>query len=451
VVAVLKAPSTRSAATLSAADARRLVLAAQGLSVPRASGDGEAPGRTQLRRVMRQLGAIQLDAVNVLARTQFLVPFSRIGAYDPAVFRGLSGPGQPWFEQWGHAASLMPVELYPLSRWRMEKWSQDLVDSPAYQERRRQWRAAHSGYLQSVLAEVRDRGPLAASQLSEPRRQSGQWWDRRSTGRRALELLLGDGVLAAWRSTNFERIYDLAERVIPAKFYQAPPPGEEAAKRELLVLGARSLGVGTAADLADYFWLRLATARRLIGELVEEGRLVEVSVEGWNEAAYAPGNFRLSQLKDVKRQEATLISPFDSLIWTRQRTHRLFGFHYRVEIYVPGHLRAHGYYVTPLLLGDELVARLDLKADRNARALLVAGAFAEDEGAGATTAEATLAELQRVRDWLGLERVVIEGRGDFVPLLRAAAGGGKRRARKNVPAGKGNQPKRNNDRRKEQS
>ena len=206
---------------------------------------------------MAQLGTIQLDAVNVLARTQFLVPFSRLGSYDPATLRSLTGPGGYWFEYWGHAASLLPVELHPLFRWRMERWRADLADSPAVQERRRAWRAAHAGYMGAVLAEVTDRGPLAASQLSDPRRQAGEWWDRRSVGRRALEVLFSDGVLAAWRSASFERVYDLSERVIPAAMLEMPTPAEEHAQRELVTLAARSLGVATAADLADYFWLRL--------------------------------------------------------------------------------------------------------------------------------------------------------------------------------------------------
>ena len=236
------------AVELSAREARRLAITAQGLAASRpAAPAGTAgtarPGRSKLQRVMQQLGTVQLDAVNVLARTQFLVPFSRLGSYDPAVFRALSGPGQPWFEYWGHAASLMPVELYPLFRWRMERNRHDMADSQVAQERRREWRASHSSYLASVLAQVQDRGPLAASQLSEPRRQTGEWWGRRSTGRRALELLFGDGVLAAWRSANFERIYDLAERVIPSQYYDQPPTEEDEAQRQLLTLAARVASV----------------------------------------------------------------------------------------------------------------------------------------------------------------------------------------------------------------
>jgi len=377
-----------------------------------------AKTRAQLLGVMGQLGTIQLDAVNVLARTQFLVPFSRLGPYDPAVLRGLSGPQGAWFEYWGHAASLLPVELQPLFRWRMQRWRDDLVDSGAVQERRRAWRAAHSTYIASVLAEVTERGPLAASQLSDPRRQTGEWWDRRSTGRRALELLFGDGVLSAWRSPNFERIYDLTERVVPAAVLEVPTPADEDAQKQLIALAARCLGVATDADLADYFWLRPQRARLLVAELVGEGRLVQVAVEGWPQPAYIVPGLRP---RPPKRASATLVSPFDSLVWTRPRAERLFDFHYRIEIYVPGQLRTHGYYVMPLLLGDALVARFDLKSDRKGDGLLVVGAFAELGQATSAVAEAALEELHRLQQWLGLSRLLVGAKGDLAPRLTALA------------------------------
>jgi uncharacterized protein YcaQ len=365
---------------------------------------------------MGQLGTVQLDAVNVLARTQFLVPFSRLGPYEPAVLRSLSGPQGSWFEYWGHAASLLPVELHPLFRWRMQRWRDDLVDSPKSQERRRVWRGEHCAYIASVLAEVTERGALAASQLSDPRRQAGEWWDRRSTGRRALELLFGDGVLSAWRSPNFERIYDLTERVVPATLLEMPTPADEDSQKQLIVIAARCLGVATELDLADYFWLRPQRARLLVAELVGEGRLLQVAVEGWPQPAYTvPG----ARPKAPKRASATLVSPFDSLIWTRPRTQRLFEFHYRIEIYVPGQLRTHGYYVMPLLLGDALVARFDLKSDRQGDALLVVGAFAEPGQATGAVAEAALAELHRLREWLGLSSLLVGPKGDLAPRLTA--------------------------------
>ncbi|HXW78282.1 MAG TPA: crosslink repair DNA glycosylase YcaQ family protein [Acidimicrobiales bacterium] len=408
----------RAPVELSNREARRLAIAAQGLSAPRPTSPKGLGGSTQLCRLMDRLGTIQLDAVNVLARTQLLVPYSRLGACDPAAFRRLSEPGGAWFEYWGHAASLLPMSLYPLFGWRKERSRADLVDSAKAQERRRAWRAEHRDYLAAVLSEVSERGPLAASQLSEPRRRTGQWWDRSSHGRVALELLFGDGVLSAWRNANFERINDLAERVVPAAVRALPTPGAEDAQRELVARAAQCMGVATAADLADYFWLRPSAARLRIAELVEEGRLWRASVEGWPQPAYVPiGTVQ----RPVRRQDATLLSPFDSLIWNRQRTERLFGFHYRIEIYVPGPERAHGYYVMPLLLADQLVGRFDLKADRKNRTLLVVASFAEPGKGNSTVAAAALAELNRLRQWLGLERLSIGDRGDFASCLVAAA------------------------------
>jgi uncharacterized protein len=391
-----------------------VAIAAQGLGAPRPS---RPPGRVALCKVLDRIGTIQLDAVNVLTRTQYLVCFSRIGGFDRSTMEALSKPGGPWFEYWGHAASLLPVELHPLFRWKMQRWRDDQVDSPQVQARRRAWRADHRDYLQRVLDEITDRGPLAASQLSEPRRRSGEWWGRRSDGRRALELLFGDGVLAAWRSSTFERVYDLTERVIPADVLAVATPSAEEAQRELILHAARSTGVGTASDLADYFWIKTPSARLRIAELVEDGRLSEIEVEGWGKPAYAlPGRLE----KRLRRKEATLLSPFDSLIWTRDRGERLFGFRYRIEIYVPSHRRTHGYYVLPLLLDDALVGRLDLKADRAGQTLRVVSAFAEPDSDPEAVVPPLLDELDRLRKWLGLDRLAISGRGNLSAAIRRA-------------------------------
>ncbi len=401
---------------LSNREARRIAIAAQGLASPRPNVNRGRPGAKQLRQLMSQLGTIQLDAVNIVERTQFLVAFSRLGSYDPAALRALSGPGGQWFEYWGHAASLLPIELQPLFRWRMERSRLDLLDNVEAQGRRRAWRADHAAYVAAVLAEVTDRGPIAASQLSEPRRRTGEWWDRRSLGRVALELLFGDGVLAAWRGANFERVYDLSERVVPADILALPTPAPEEAQRELLALAASCLGVATVADLADYFWLRVPAARPRVQELVDDGRLSKVSVEGWSQPAYLATDAAVAA---PRRREAALISPFDSLIWTRPRTERLFHFHYRIEIYVPGEHRTHGYYVMPLLMHDELVGRFDLKADRKNGTLLVVAAYAEPDKDSGPVAEAALAELHRLRQWLGLERLSLGEKGNLAPHLRA--------------------------------
>ncbi len=221
----------------------------------------------------------------MLARTQFLVPFSRIGAYDPGLLHRLGGPGGELFEYWGHAASLLPIDAHPLYRWRMAQHREG--DGIPVAERRRAWHEAHAAYIAAVLDEVRDRGPLAASALSDPRRRQGEWWERRSVGRQALEALFAQGRLAGWRSRSFERVYDLPERVIPAAVLDRATPPVDEAQRRLVVRAARALGVATVADLADYHHLKPRVAAVRVGELVEAGELVPVAVEGWRDRAYA--------------------------------------------------------------------------------------------------------------------------------------------------------------------
>lgn len=380
-------------------EARWLALEAQGLHSPRPA---TRPGPKRLRQLVQRLGTVQLDAVNVVERTHFIVPFSRLGPYDQRGLLSLSGPGGAVFEYWGHAASLLPVEMYPLFRWRMEARGRGYPASSVWRARMEAWQKEHAGYLEAVRAEVRDRGPLAASQLSDPRRRTGEWWNRRSFGRLALEWLFGGGELAAWRAANFERVYDLPERVIPPDVLAVPTPTVEEAQRALVLDAARALGVATVADLADYFRLDQRTARARADELAESGALVPVTVEGWNRPAYVRSDARP---RPPKRSGATLVSPFDSLIWSRERTRRVFDFDYLLEIYVPAPKRIYGYYVLPLLLGDRIVARLDVKADRRASVLRVHAAHAEEGVKRSDVAAAAGPELDLLREWLGLETV----------------------------------------------
>jgi uncharacterized protein len=413
----------RASAVLSAREARWLAIGAQGLGLDRPSPVGTRSSSARLRRLLDQLGALQLDAVNVLDRTQFLVPFSRIGHYDRASLLGLVGPGRPSFEYWGHAASLQPTALYPLFRWRMDEWRHDAAGGAKAQLRRREWRQAHAQYLAAVLGDVSERGPLAASQLADPRRRVGEWWDRRSDGRRALELLFAEGTLAAWRNPNFERVYDLTERVIPAAVLDLPAPSPEEAQRELIAVAARSMGVATVADLADYFWIGITAARLRVAELVEAGRLLPVAVEGWDQPGYAGAR---APARAPRRRHASLLSPFDSLIWNRGRTERLFGFRFRIEIYVPEPQRTHGYYVLPMLFEDQLVARFGLKADRQAATLRVTGSYLEPGATLSSLLEPAVAELGALRDWLGLEHIGVTDRGDLAAALRRALAPGAR-------------------------
>lgn len=403
------------AAELSAADARWLAIEAQGLARPRTTGTVR---RRDLLRAIGAVGTVQLDAVNVLERTQFLVLFSRLGAYDVGVLHELVGPGGALFEHWGHAASLLPVETHPLFRWRMAQHG-TAAEGRARADRRQSWLQANADYLAAVLAEVRDRGPLAGSELSDPRRRDGEWWDRRSVGRQALEWLLATGQLAAWRRPNFERLYDLPERVLPPAVLQLPTPTVEDAQRALVLSAMGSLGVATASDLADYYRVRLPETRARIAELVEGGDLVEVSVEGWTPPAYC---LPAARPRPPQRTNGTLLSPFDSLIWERERTRRLFGFDFRIEIYFPEPQRRFGYYVLPLLVGDQLVGRFDLKADRRVGVLRVVSSHVEPGADPSLATAAAAGELRSMAEWLALGGVAAAPVGSLAqPLARALA------------------------------
>ena len=398
-------------------EARWLALQAQGLAGPRPAGP---VGRRHVRAVFDRIGVIQLDAINVVERTQYLVLFSRLGPYDKGLLQQLCGPGGELFEYWAHVASLVPMATQPLYRWRMQRWS---TGGSVVEERRAVWELSEAAYVAAVLDEVRERGALTASMLSDPRRRDGEWWGRRSVGRLALESLYTQGRLAAWRSPSFERVYDLPERVIPAEVLAAPTPAPEEADRRLLILAAGALGVATARDLADYYRIRPGPARLRLAELVEAGELVPVAVAGWPEPAYLrPG----TRPRRPRRHHATLLSPFDSLIWERSRTLRLFAFDFKIEVYVPAPQRRYGYFVMPLLLGDELVARFDLKADRRGSALLVPAAHLEPGADPGPVAEMAAAELDALRSWLGLDRVVVGRRGTLATALRRTMPGSAR-------------------------
>jgi uncharacterized protein YcaQ len=390
-------------ASLSNAQARRLALGAQGFNDPRPAGRVD---RRHLRRVVDRMGLIQIDSVNVLVRSQELPLFARLGPHPRSLIDDATRHGD-LFEFWVHEACHVPIGLYPLQRWAMRghpRWTS-----------LRSWAADNRSLVANVLDRVRSDGPIVASDLAMRDKPKGTWWDW-DDGKLALEHLFRTGEVAARRRQNdFARLYDLAERVIPADVLaQAGPPAHEA-KKELLVLAARHHGVGTAADLTDYH--RLSHTRALLAELVEEGRLLPVSVEGWSKAAY------LHPDAVIPRRVAAraLLSPFDPVVWNRDRIERLFGFHYRIEIYVPAAKRQYGYYVLPFLLGDDLVARVDLKADRSTARLLVQSAFGEpgiDEGYVATELADELASMAR---WLGLDAgIEVAARGDLAPALKRA-------------------------------
>jgi uncharacterized protein YcaQ len=384
------------------AQARRYALAAQGLGTARPSGRVDV---RHFRRVIARVGVVQLDSVNVFSRTHYLPFFSRLGAYERgALDSWLWGSGEV-FEYWGHMASVLPIDLYPMFRWRMDRgW----IWSPA-----EQLLADEPGYLDSVLDQVHRRGPLKTSDLDDPgKRGSNGMWDW-SNGKIALEMLFVQGKVAAAARPNFVRMYDVAERVIAAEHLGAPIPEPAEAQSELLRRSARALGIATAEDLADYFRIRMPQARPLIERLASRGELIEVEIPGWDRVAYLHPEATLPRRVEGR----ALLSPFDNLIWYRDRVERLWDFFYRIEIYVPEPKRVHGYYVLPFLLDGALVARVDLKTDRKAGALLVRGAFAEPGVDGARVGRELRAELEEVASWLGLSEVRVAANGDLAARL----------------------------------
>jgi uncharacterized protein YcaQ len=402
---------------LSAAEARSIALRAQRFGQPRAPG---SPGAEHVRQLAADLGAVQIDAVNVLVRSHYLPFYSRLGPYPTDLLDRLAYSEHRLFEYWGHAASLLPVELHPAMRWRMDRQAES-----------KHWAALQSrldrerpGYLTAVEQEIRDRGPLAYTDLSDPARrekvptkyaESSLLWYRWSDGKSALEGLFDAGRLAVADRRGFERRYDLTERVIPADVLAAPALAEAHAQRVLVLTAARALGVGTLRDLADYFRLPVAATRARLRELLDDGQLELVRVAGWPQQAY------LHPSADAGGVQArALVSPFDSLIWERARTQRLFGFQHVFELYVKAPKRRFGYYVLPFLLGDEIVARVDLKAARIDGKLMVLGAYAEPGAAAARVSRELAEELRDLAGWLGLGEIEVEDRGDLAAPLRRA-------------------------------
>lgn len=394
--------------TLTEDQARRFALAAQGFTRSRPTGRVDV---RHFRRVLDTIGLLQLDTVNVLVRAHYLPVFSRLGPYDREAFdRWTSGSGE-LFEYWAHAASLLPSTLYPRFRWRMEA----IAAEP--------WRSVQRilderpGYVDEVFEEVTTNGPLAAGDLDEKGEQRGPWWDWHP-GKHALEWLFASGRITSYRTATFGRLYDLPERVLPPEVLNGPVPDKTEALRSLLLDAAHHLGVATIADLADYHRLKVPAARPLVRELSARGDLEEVTVAGWSHPAYLHPEAVLP-----RRGAATaLLSPFDSLVFNRDRAERLFGFHYRIEIYVPKPQREYGYYVLPFLLDGELVGRVDLKSDRKNGALLVQASHLERGREAAEVAPPLAEELRALAGWLDLSDVVVKRKGNLAGKLASLIG-----------------------------
>jgi uncharacterized protein YcaQ len=391
--------------SLSLAQARRVALAAQGF----ADKPHDVATMRTLQRTVQRTGVLQVDSVNVLQRAHFMPLYSRMGAYDIDLLRrASSGRRRRLVEYWAHVQAYMPVELWPVMQHRMDH----------YRARRGKWSIvqAEPGLEESLVAEIRERGASTARELDAglPRAKEHWGWNW-SNARRVLDYLYTAGELAiAGRTSQFEVLYDLPERVIPAEILALPTPAPEDAHVELVRRAARSHGVATVADLRDYYRMSVADTARALRSLVEAGEVEPVTVEGWRRPAYLHRDARLPRRIGAR----ALLSPFDPVVWERARTEALFDFLYRIEIYTPAAKRVHGYYVLPFLLGDRLVARVDLKADRSSGVLIVKAAHAEPT-APDDVAEHLWAELWRLAGWLGLDGIEIERRGDLTPALLA--------------------------------
>jgi len=399
--------------SLSRAQARRIALAAQGFLDRRHT----TPTMRTFTRTLDRTGVLQVDSVNVLQRAHYMPLYSRMGPYDTTLLdRAQSSNGRGprrVVEYWAHVQALMPVELWPVMQHRMA----------SYRTQRHKWWGTEvtPELTARLMEEIRELGASTARDLDDglPRSRDNWGWNWSST-RRALDYLymVGD-VAVAGRTSQFEIRYDLPERVIPPSVLNTPTPSVADANRELVRRAARSCGVATARCIADYYRMRQergagqVAARQAIDELVEEGELVPVTIEGWNRPAYLHQDAR----RPRKVAARALLSPFDPVVWERERTERLFDFHYRIEIYVPPPKRVHGYYVLPFLLRDQIVARVDLKADRAAGRLIVKAAYAERD-APEDTADELSAELRDLAQWLDLSAIEIEPQGDLAPALR---------------------------------
>lgn len=399
---------------MSVAVARRVALAAQGFTERRPT---TPPTRRHLAKVLSRVQLLQLDSVNVAVRAHYMPVFSRLGEYpmslvDDAAWSDSARRPRMLVEYWAHVASLIPVDDWPLLRPRMRRYA---AGNRGYFDDVR----GRSELLADVLAVVKQQGPLGAGAIEDElggkvARPRGGWWNR-SEVKKACEYLFAIGELTTATRRGFERLYDLTERVIPADVLAHQVPAEDAA-RALTAKAAVALGVATEPDLRDYYRLPPAESQAAVASLVEAGELVPVSVAGWRLPAYRHVDARVPR----KVSARALLSPFDPVVWRRERTEALYGFHYRIEIYVPEPKRVHGYYVLPFLLDDRLVARVDVKADRAAGVLRVPGAFAEPTADVGRVAPELAEELATMASWLGLQGVAVGRRGDLATPLRVA-------------------------------
>jgi uncharacterized protein YcaQ len=397
--------------SLSAAQARRIALGAQGFGASAPAGSPSAASGAGIRRLgalIDRLGLLQLDSVNVFERSHYLPVFARLGSYDKAALDRLTfAPTGRYTEYWAHEAAVIPMARRPLFQWRMDARRTHSESDPD------SWVHSNRPMLEWLRAELADKGPLPASRIEhDANRATGSWWGW-SDVKRGLEVLFGWGEVVSAGRTRFERTYALAEQRVPADIL-ATTVAEADAVRQLIALSARAHGIGTVGDLADYYRIKQTPARAAIDDLVESGELLPVSVDGWRQPAWLHRDARVPR----RMETAALLSPFDPVVWARPRSERLFDFHYRIEIYTPAPKRVFGYYSLPILLDDRVVGRIDLKSDRQNRVLRVQSAWRE-VGAPAELAERIAPVLESARAWQGLDTIEVVDRGD---LARDVAG-----------------------------
>lgn len=393
--------------SVSAAQVRRIALAAQGFG--RAHPD--AVGTRQLNLAIERIGLLQLDSVNVFERSHYLPVYARLGSYDKPLLDRLTFTQRGrYLEFWAHEAALIPREWWPLFRWRMEAYRHAAAHAES-------WASAHRDILDWLRAELAEKGPLAASAVEHDANiRSGPWWGW-SDVKTGLEVLFRWGEVVSAGRTRFERVYGLTEHLMPAELLEQEVPAHEAHKR-LIEHAAHAHGVGTTSDLADYFRLKKIDVDGLLRELEDDGRVREVSVEGWKDRAWLHTEARIP-----RRIEATaLLSPFDPVVWERKRAERVFDFHYRIEIYTPAPKRVFGYYSLPILLDDRIVGRIDLKSDRQAGVLRVQSAWHEPGAEPGHIAERLVPLLATTASWQGLDSVSVTEWGDLAPALAGELG-----------------------------
>ena len=401
-----------SAKTMSADVARRMTLGAQGFSDSRPSGKVT---KRHMQRVMGRLGVIQLDSIPVVIRTQYLPFHSRLGPYDPALFDRVAYKDDAWFEAWSHEASLLPVAAEPNFRWMRERAAEGATWKGLYEVSQRE-----PGYVQSVLDEVRERGAVTGGTLSDPRPVTGDgsgWWHR-SLGVLALDWLFRIGEIGIRRQGNFEKVFSPLDTIVPQDVLAAKTPAPDDAIKALIVSSVKSLGVGTAEDIADYFRLPIRDIRRLLPDVVEDGRINPISVGGWDRPAFVDPGAKTPR----KIEGATVLSPFEPIVWRRDRAERIWGFDYRIEIYVPEAKRRWGYYVLPVLVDGHLVARLDVKTDRQDAVLRIKQAHAEAGQVAGEVAERVAPAVRDLAQLVGVDEIDVEGKGDLAAVLANALG-----------------------------